>query len=141
MIRVKVTSSEEKNFFSSLCLGQEVRDVQCWDGGGGEREREGKKKRAGSFQEIYGEIVQSCGGARPRMTSQDLGGDGAAVFLPQKRCVKKSREVLEFAIVDLYGKRKVLLRLAFFPCSDWRQISGGKGAIYDSPLTSLIQDV
>ena len=46
-------------FFFFFILGQEIRDVQGGDGMGGR-----KKKRAGSFQEIYDEIVQSYAEAR-----------------------------------------------------------------------------
>lgn len=55
---------------------QEVRDGEgC---GGGE---------TGSFQEIYGEILQSCEQMWSRMTSQGLGGGRQRSFPPQKRCV------------------------------------------------------
>ena len=146
VIRVKVSSSEEKNFFFPLSVSGRKSGTCSVGMVGGEREREREReRRKKKGREFSGNYWRD----RPILwrspASDDITGfrRGRRCCFPSTKevCKKKSREVLEFAIVDLYGKRKVLLRLALFPCSDWRQISGGKGAICDSPLTSLIQDV
>lgn len=61
-----------------------VRGKSFFSGRKSESDEMGRKKRAGSFQEIYGEILQSCEEAWSRMTSQDLGGEGTALFLHKR---------------------------------------------------------
>lgn len=55
----------------------------------------------GSFQEIYGEFLQSCEERWSQMTSQDLEGEGAALFPPHKRGVR-SRDLFFFSIFSIF---------------------------------------
>lgn len=75
-----VTLSSEKELFFCLSpeAGSPTRGGWCWDG-------------RGSFQEIYGEFLQSCEELWSWMTSRDLGGEGSAFFSPQKRCAEEKR--------------------------------------------------
>lgn len=67
---------------SSTNFSQWSRKRQTCLGGGRELEVGGGRC---SFQEIYGELLQSCEEVGSRMTSQDLGGEETDPFPPQKK--------------------------------------------------------
>lgn len=71
-----------------------------------------RKKWAGSFQEIYDEILQSRWRSLSWMTSELSGGEGTELFPHQK---KKKEWKFGFSIMDLYGKQGA------FSCSDHRK--------------------
>ena len=129
VIRVKVSSSEGKKSFFFLSLSRAGSQGREGSGWWGEREREREREREKKKgREFSGNLWRD----RPILwrspASDDITGfrRGRRCCFPSTKEVckkkKKSREALELAIVDLYGKHKVLLGLAFFPRSDWRQI-------------------